>query len=131
MRRLRLGAAAAAMLAEEPGLAPGAAVARAAVEASADARGAPSDADVAFVEAQLLRAGSRVRRLWRAVFGWPTPGWAVYISHLCAFWALSAHGSRADPVSSSTGCSSSKAELALLGQPVWTGVSLCLPVFPC
>ncbi|KAK9821217.1 hypothetical protein WJX81_001314 [Elliptochloris bilobata] len=59
VRRLRLGALAAAMLAEEPGLAPGAAVARAAVEASADARGAPGAADVAFVEAQLLRAGSR------------------------------------------------------------------------
>jgi len=60
-RRLRLAAAAAAMLAEEPGLGPGVAAQRAAVEASAGARAAPGAADVAFVEAALLRAGSRVR----------------------------------------------------------------------
>jgi hypothetical protein len=66
-RRLRLAAAAAAMMAEEPGLAPGVAAQRAAVEASAGARAAPGAADVAFVEAALLRAGSRVRREPRSV----------------------------------------------------------------
>lgn len=93
-RWLRLGVAATAMLVEEPGLAVATAVQRAAVEESADPCGAPDSADVAFVEAQLLSAGSRVRCLQQSP-GWRCPvclAAAIFLS-VCVFLPLkSSHG---------------------------------------